>query len=214
VNLTTPVYNLPQLANTTGERGDINLAIRELESLLTTVDTANVNINTPPGTIPAVGTMLLIGDTPTGVFSGFAGHIAIVTTTGYTFIATNALTGFFATTTGFFKPNATFDGWEPLVIQAGLVINRETISATKTLTIADAKQQVLGATGGTQQVELPASGSYEFCLRIIQTSTDDIELTDGGPGVLVTLSTGIGNVSRVDILSDGTDIFIDQYNLV
>lgn len=87
-----------------------------LESLGSLVATSNININTPPGTIPAVGTLLLIGSAPTGVFTGFAGHIAQVTTTGYTFIATNAQTGYFATEIGFYRPNSSFTAWEELVV--------------------------------------------------------------------------------------------------
>jgi hypothetical protein len=108
--VTTPIYNIPELAATSSERTQINYEVRILEALAGQVKTANINALVPPATI-AEGEMVLIGSGATGAFVGFDGGLAIFLSGAYKLMAPNALIGAIATQSGWYRPNGLGTGW-------------------------------------------------------------------------------------------------------
>jgi Protein of unknown function (DUF2793) len=81
--VTTPIVKLVELNPTTQERIIINSDLRHIEALLGSVDA--FQLNTPPAS-PAEGYKAIVGTAPTGVWTGFANHLALYFGGAYTMV--------------------------------------------------------------------------------------------------------------------------------
>jgi hypothetical protein len=172
--MTTPIYDIPELAASSSERTQINYDLRILEALAGLVKTVNVNVTSPPGSI-AEGEMVLIGSPATGAFTGFDGGLAIYLSGAYKLIAPNALIGAIATEEGMFRTDGTSTGWTALGGSGGSTTDASLLTSG---TLNDARLSANVPLLNIVNVYTKAQGSQSVALVDASTIATDASLSN------------------------------------
>jgi Protein of unknown function (DUF2793) len=169
--MTTPIYKLVELNPTTQERIIINSDLRHIEALLSGVDA--FQLNTPPAS-PAEGYKAIVGTTPTGVWTGFANHLALYFGGAYTMIPPSTKLGRHASaTTG---DSYRFDGTNWVVAAGGGGVQ---LTAQNIFTKAQGVTPVVLTDAATIAVDASLSNTFLATLAGDRTLANPTNLVSG-----------------------------------